>query len=59
MASYVIQSFYPAALASEDLIATTRAWLEAGPDIPALRRLVVEALAGVERAVAAQHRDRV
>ena len=34
------------------------AWLDAHPGIPALRRLVIESLAGVERAVAAQERDR-
>ena len=59
IASYVIQFFYPAPLASSQLIADTRAWLDANPDIPALRRLVIEGLAGVERAVAAQERDRL
>jgi aminopeptidase N len=36
----------------------TNAWLDANPDVPALRRLVVECLAGVERALRAQARDR-
>ena len=33
------------------------AWLDANPGIPALRRMVIENLAGVERALQAQHRD--
>jgi aminopeptidase N len=58
IASYVITFFYPGALASQALIDATQAWLDAGPDIPALRRLVIENLAGVERAVMVQKRDR-
>lgn len=58
IASYVLQFFYPGPLASQGLIDATNAWLDANPDIPALRRLVIENLAGVERAVAAQERDR-
>jgi aminopeptidase N len=57
IASYVIQFFYPGALASQGLVDQTRAWLDAHPDTPALRRLVVENLAGVERALLAQARD--
>jgi aminopeptidase N len=57
----IAQSFvvglYPAALASEQLVDATRAWLDANPEVPALRRLVIENLAGVERALKAQHRD--
>ncbi len=34
------------------------AWLDANPDTPALRRLVIENLADVERALKAQERDR-
>ena len=58
IASYVITFFYPGALASQSLIDATQAWLDANPDIPALRRLVIENLAGVERAVMVQKRDR-
>jgi aminopeptidase N len=58
MASYVVTWFYPAPLASQGLVDATRAWLDAHPDIPALRRLVTENLAGVERALAAQAADR-
>jgi aminopeptidase N len=58
IAEYVILGFYPAPLASQELVDATHAWLDAHPDIPALRRLVIENLAGVERALQAQHRDR-
>jgi aminopeptidase N len=58
IASYVIQFFYPGPLASQELVEQTRAWLDANPDIPALRRLVIENLAGVTRALEAQARDR-
>jgi aminopeptidase N len=39
------------------LVDATTAWLTANPDIPALRRLVIENLAGVQRALKAQQRD--
>lgn len=58
IAEYLILGLYPAPLASESLAAATRAWLDANPGIPALRRMVSENLAGVERALAAQERDR-
>ncbi len=58
IAEYVAIWFYPGALASQELVDATRAWLDTHPDIPALRRLVVENLAGVERALRAQQRDR-
>jgi aminopeptidase N len=58
IAEYIVLGFYPGSLASQGLIDATNAWLDANPGIPALRRLVVESLAGVERAVAAQERDR-
>jgi aminopeptidase N len=54
--SFVI-GLYPAPLASALLADSTRAWLDANPDVPALRRLVAENLAGVERALRAQARD--
>ena len=48
----------PAPLANLELRDATRAWLAANPDAaPALRRLVDENLAGVERALAVQERD--
>jgi aminopeptidase N len=58
IAEYVILGFYPAPLASQELVDATAAWLETHPDIPALRRLVIENLAGVERALRAQAKDR-
>ena len=59
IAEYIVLGLYPAPLASQELVDTTRAWLDANGDAaPALRRLVTENLAGVERALAAQARDR-
>jgi len=49
--------FYPGALVSQQLVDATNAWLDANPDIPALRRIVIENLASVERALVAQKRD--
>jgi aminopeptidase N len=57
IASALIVGMYPASLADQQLADATRAWLEANPEPAALRRLVVENLAGVERALAAQKRD--
>ncbi|MBD8102659.1 aminopeptidase N [Plantibacter sp. CFBP 8775] len=57
IAEYIVEGLYPAALASTELRDRTRAWLAANADVPALRRMLVEALAGVERALAAQARD--
>ncbi|OAN33528.1 aminopeptidase N [Plantibacter sp. H53] len=57
IAEYIVEGLYPAALASTELRDCTRAWLDANADVPALRRMLVEALAGVERALAAQARD--
>ncbi len=57
IAEYLVVGLYPAPLASTELRDATRAWLASHPDIPALRRLVSENLAGVERALAAQERD--
>ncbi|MFT4052601.1 MAG: aminopeptidase N [Microbacterium sp.] len=58
IASYLITGLYPAPLANAALRDATRAWLEAHTDAPAaLRRLVAENLAGVERALSVQRRD--
>ena len=58
IAQYIIVGFYPAPLANLELRNATRAWLAANQDAaPALRRLVDENLAGVERALAVQERD--
>ncbi len=58
IANYLITGLYPAPLANTALRDATRRWLEAHADAPAaLRRLVSENLAGVERALAVQERD--
>ncbi len=58
IAEYVVLGLYPAPLASQGLVDATNAWLAANPETPALRRLVIENLAGVERALKAQERDK-
>lgn len=57
IAEYIVDGLYPGSLVSEALVAATRAWLDAHPDIPGLRRLIQENLAGVERALRVQTRD--
>ncbi|MBD8080599.1 aminopeptidase N [Cellulosimicrobium arenosum] len=58
IAEALVTGLYPAPLASIALRDATREWLEANDAAPpALRRLVVENLAGVERALNAQADD--
>ena len=58
VAEGLLVGLYPGVLASEQLAAATRQWLEANVSAaPALRRIIIEHLAGVERALAAQERD--
>jgi aminopeptidase N len=57
IAEYIALGLYPAPLASQELVDATNRWLTDNNDIPALRRLVVENLAGVERALVAQKKD--
>jgi aminopeptidase N len=58
IASYLITGLYPAPLANAPLRDATRAWLDSHRDAPpALRRLVSENLAAVERALSVQERD--
>ena len=58
IAEYFAEGLYPAVLATKELAQTTREWLDSHPDAPsALRRLVSEGLAGVERALTNQARD--
>jgi aminopeptidase N len=57
IAEYLVDGFYPAPLASQALADATHEWLDSNPEPAALRRLVVENLAGVERALRAQQRD--
>jgi aminopeptidase N len=57
IAEAIVIGLYPASLASRELADASRAWIAANPEPQALRRLVVENLAGVDRALAAQARD--
>jgi aminopeptidase N len=57
IASALINGLYPSPLASEQLRDATREWLDANQEPPALRRLVIENLAGVERALTVQAKD--
>ena len=58
IANYLITGLYPAPLANTALRDATRAWLaEHGQAPAALRRIVAENLAGVERALSVQARD--
>jgi aminopeptidase N len=57
IAETLVVGLYPAPLASSALVAATQSWLVANPETPALRRLVTENLAGVERALNVQARD--
>ncbi|PZQ88192.1 MAG: aminopeptidase N [Leifsonia xyli] len=57
LAQYIVEGFYPSTLATAELVEASRAWLAANEEPAALRRMVVEVLAGVERALAAQARD--
>ncbi|WP_437585082.1 aminopeptidase N [Paramicrobacterium sp. CJ85] len=57
IAEYVALGLYPSPLANESLRDATRAWLDEHPEPAALRRLVSENLAGIERALAAQACD--
>jgi len=58
LAQYIVHGFYPSPLVTSDLVDASTAWLAANPEVPALRRMVVEELAAVERALQAQARDR-
>jgi len=54
----IVDGFYPAPLANKTLRDATASWLDSHPDsAPALRRMIVEHLAGVERALVAQSVD--
>ncbi|WDG19701.1 aminopeptidase N [Microbacterium sp. Clip185] len=58
IANYLIVGLYPAPLADVALRDATRAWLVENREAPAaLRRLVAENLAGVERALSVQEAD--
>jgi aminopeptidase N len=58
IAETLIVGLYPTTLASQALVDATKEWLAANPGTPALRRLVIENLAGVERALTVQAKDK-
>ena len=58
IAEYLAEGLYPSSLVSADLVTKSRDWLESHPSIPALRRIVEESVAGVERALAVQAVDK-
>ena len=57
IAEYIVEGLYPAPLASAALVDATKSWLAANPDVAALRRMVIENLAGVERSLLVQSKD--
>ena len=59
IAQAFIVGMYPAGLASQELVDATNDWLAAHTGSPALKRLMVENLAGVERALLVQSKDSV
>ena len=58
IAEYLLERLYPVNLASPELATITRRYLERNPKLDrAMRRMIIENLATVERAVAAQAKD--
>jgi aminopeptidase N len=57
IAEYIVDGLYPGSVVSHELVTATEEWLATHPEIPALRRLVEENLAGVTRALKVQQRD--
>ena len=58
MGQQIIVGLYPSLQVSQQTLDLTDAWLASAAPAPALRRMVVEARAGVERALRAQAADR-
>ncbi|WP_419819081.1 aminopeptidase N [Glaciibacter flavus] len=60
IAEKLVDGLYPSPLADQELVDASQDWLDSHADRPAaLRRLVIENLAGVQRALRAQARDAV
>ena len=57
MAQQIVVGLYPAYQVSQETLDATDAWLASAEPAPALRRLVAESRAGVERALKAQAAD--
>ena len=58
MGMQVVVGLYPAVQVAQETLDTTDAWLEQAEPAPALRRMVTECRAGVERALRARAADR-
>ena len=59
IAEYLLQRLFPINLATQELADRTRAYLDANPNqAPAMRRMIVENLSRLERALAAQKLDK-
>ncbi|WP_269853986.1 aminopeptidase N [Streptomyces sp. RPT161] len=58
MAQQIVVGLYPTLQVSQETLDATDAWLDSAEPNAALRRLVVESRAGVERALRAQRADR-
>ncbi|MEU5469553.1 aminopeptidase N [Streptomyces lydicus] len=57
MAQQIVVGLYPALQVSQETLDATDAWLASAEPSPALRRLVTESRAGIERALKAQAAD--
>ncbi|GAB7033503.1 aminopeptidase N [Streptomyces sp. NPDC021749] len=57
MAQQIVVGLYPSLHVSQETLDATDAWLDAADPSPALRRLVTESRAGIERALKAQAAD--
>jgi aminopeptidase N len=57
IAEALARGLYPSPLADRRLVSASQQWLEAHPEPTALRRVIVENAAAVQRALAAQARD--
>jgi aminopeptidase N len=58
IAEYIVDGLFPGSVLTAELVDTCEAWLATHTEIPALRRLVQENLAGVKRALMVQDKDR-
>ncbi|MFD2674832.1 aminopeptidase N [Gulosibacter bifidus] len=58
IAEFLIEGYFPTPLASDTIVSKATAWLDANTDAPAaLRRMLLEGLDDVKRALKAQERD--
>lgn len=58
IAEYIVDGLFPGSVLTQELVDTSEAWLANHTEIPALRRIVEENVAGVKRALMVQDRDR-